>query len=430
LFDQPKENPWDISGFNRGVTYVVEEAGKPAISSLYAEAGLTMKYNPDPRFSLFSEVRLRGGYEYEDYLVQPRIREMYGELHLGRFDIRAGQQVVAWGRADAFNPTDNITPKDYFVRSPEPDDMRLGNYLFRTTFRINEFLSLEGIWVPVYRYSVYRYDLFDMPEFVSFHQPGYNTLTPHGGNMALKFDYYFPAVDGSVSVFNGFDPQAGIDVRNMNLDFVSGLSLGLEPKPFRQTTIGADFATTAGQFGLRGELGFRIPGQDYKEEIYAPQSDLRYVFGVDRSIGKFNILVQYSGQWVPGFESMPELFMFSDSESIPMPEPFSFEELNRSLDDQIIGFNRLIFGQSHRISHMVMVRPSVSLFYETLQCEVFASYNFNTEEYTIDGRVSYRINDQLGLTIGGQYFDGPAVSMYDMIRPVFSGGYVELRYSF
>jgi len=420
----------EVRGFARGVMYLVEDAGKPDLSSLYGEGGLSVTYNPDSKFILFSEVRMRAGNEYDEYMFQPRMREFYGELHLGRFEIKAGQQVVAWGRADAFNPTDNITPKDFFVRSPEPDDMRLGNYLFRTTFRINNFFSLEGIWVPVYRYSVYRYDLFDMPDFVSFKQPDYTTWESHGGNMAIKLDYYFPSFDGSVSVFNGFDPQAGIDVRNMNLDLVSGISLGLEPEAFRQTTIGADFSSTAGRFGLRGELGIRMPEKGYRDKIFTPNPDLRYVLGIDRSIGKFNLLIQYSGQWIPGFKPMPELFMFSDSESLPLPEPFSFEELNKSLDDQIIGFNRLIFGQSHRISHTLMIRPSVNLLFETLKCELFALYNFNTREYNIDGRVSYRFNDHLGLTIGGQYFDGPLISLHEMIRPVFSGGYVELRYSF
>ena len=147
-------------------------------------------------------------------------------------------------------------------------------------------------------------------------------------------------------------------------------------------------------------------------------------------MGKFNLLIQYFGQWIPDFTTMPELVMFSDSETLPIPEPFSFDELNKSLDDQIIGFNRLIFGQSHKMSHVIMIRPSVSLLFETLQCEVFASYNLNTEEYNIDGRVSYNFNDHLGLTLGGQYFDGPVISMYDMIRPVFSGGYIEVKYSF
>jgi hypothetical protein len=430
LFEQPEEKLVDIRGFGRGVFFLAEKDGNPGISSLYSEAGLLVEYQPDNRFDLFSEIRFRSGYEYEEYLVQPQIRELYGELHLGRFDLRAGQQVVAWGRADAFNPTDNITPRDYFVRSPEPDDMRIGNYLFRATFRINDFLSLEGIWVPLYRYSVYRYDLFDMPDFVSFYQPDYVTWGSNGGNAAVKLDYFFPAIDGSVSIFNGYDPQAGIGVRNMNLDFVSGLSLSLQPEPFRQTTIGTDFATTAGKYGLRGELGLRIPGKDYEEKIFTPQTDLRYVIGIDRSIGKFNLLVQYSGQWIPGFKPMPDLYMFSDSESLPIPEPFSFYELNKSLDEQIRGFNGLIFGQTHRISHVLMIRPSVSLLFETLKCELFASYNLNTEEYNIDGRLSYKFNDRLGVTIGGQYFDGPDITMYDMIRPVFSGGYMELRYSF
>ena len=34
-------------------------------------------------------------------------------MNLGRVDLRAGKQEIRWGRADAYNPTDNLIPYDY-----------------------------------------------------------------------------------------------------------------------------------------------------------------------------------------------------------------------------------------------------------------------------------------------------------------------------
>ncbi len=78
------------------------------------------------RGKLFSEMRFRSGYEYNEQINQFQLREAYADLYLGDFDLRAGQQIIAWGRADGINPTNNLTPQDYFVRSPEPDDIRMG----------------------------------------------------------------------------------------------------------------------------------------------------------------------------------------------------------------------------------------------------------------------------------------------------------------
>ena len=38
--------------------------------------------------------------------------------------------------------------------------------------------------------------------------------------------------------------------------------------------------------------------------------------------------------------------------------------------------------------------------------------------------------DNLKLGIGGQYFEGPPNTRYDLIAPVFNGGFMELRYTF
>src|SRR5262245_26987442 len=41
--------------------------------------------------------------------------EGYLTVHFDRADLKIGKQIVAWGRADGINPTDNLTPRDYTV---------------------------------------------------------------------------------------------------------------------------------------------------------------------------------------------------------------------------------------------------------------------------------------------------------------------------
>lgn len=419
----------EINGYGRGSSYIAEEERNAKFSSGYLEAALKVKFIPNGSVTLFSEMRLRGGYEYGNSIFEPILRELYADIYLGRFDLRVGHQIIVWGRADGINPTDNLTPKNYFVRSPEPDDMRLGNYLFRGRFRVTENIRLKAIWVPFYRYSIYRFDLFDMPDYVKFKDIGNLSWERSGGNTGLKAEFTFPGIDGSVSWFSGFDPQPGINIDHLGLN-MDGIVIDLSAKPYRHHMIGADFATVAGSFGIRGEAGLRIPVGKYRDEIYTPGTDFRYVFGVDRSVGNFNIMAQYIGQWVPGFQGMPELVLLQQSEGIPLPEPLSYTEIPAMIDEQIEGFNRIIHGQTHRVSHSISLRPSLDLLYHTLKIETFAMYNLSTEEFTLMPKLTYSVTDYWSISLGGQYFSGPENTLNDMVGPLFNGGFLEVRRSF
>ena len=66
--------------------------------------------------SAFSEVRYRAN-SNNDHKFD--IREAYLNLNLGKFDFRVGEQIVLWGgRADGFNPTNNVTPPIFSCTPP------------------------------------------------------------------------------------------------------------------------------------------------------------------------------------------------------------------------------------------------------------------------------------------------------------------------
>jgi hypothetical protein len=181
---------------------------------------------------------------------------------------------------------------------------------------------------------------------------------------------------------------------------------------------------------MRGEAGLRMPAKKYQDEVYTPAADLRYVLGVDRSFGNFNLMVQYIGQWVPDFTEMPELMLFDDTDEIPLPDSSMYELIPGILNEQIHGFNRLIYGQTHRVSHTFSVRPSVALFHSTVNAEVYMMYNISTEELTVVPKLSYNMTDRWKISLGGQYFTGPENSLNDFVGPIFNGGFLELRFSF
>ena len=53
---------------------------------------------------------LRGPLEYGE--ATGELREAFVDLRFGHLDVRAGRQMIAWGRADGVNPTDNLSGQD------------------------------------------------------------------------------------------------------------------------------------------------------------------------------------------------------------------------------------------------------------------------------------------------------------------------------
>ncbi|MCK4853306.1 MAG: hypothetical protein KAT31_03570 [Bacteroidales bacterium] len=427
-----KESPFQLNGYGRGVIYTgaYESPALPEIRSAYGEAALKINAFSGTRGKLFSEIRFRSGYEYNEPIQQFQLREAYADLYLGDFDLRAGQQIIAWGRADGINPTNNLCPQDYFVRSPVADDMRLGNFLFRGRYTIQSRIRLEGIWVPVYRHSIYRFDLFDMPDFVSFTDAYSPDAALKNGSFAGKLAFLFDRFDGSISWFNGYDPMPGIEAGPLPETPGKTPTINMYARPFRQQTVGLDFSFGLGSFGVRGEAAYREPTADYKGRIFVPNRDLRYVLGIDRSFGDFAIMVMYTGQYVFDFEEMQIMGGIPDIGPEQLQQPAIWGMLGPMMDQQLAGFNRIIFDQIKEISHSLAARPAMSLFHNVLDLEVFGLYNFSTEEWALMPKLSWSVSDNLKLGIGGEYFEGPQNTRYDLIAPVFNGVFMELRYSF
>jgi len=178
--------------------------------------------------------------------------------------------------------------------------------------------------------------------------------------------------------------------------------------------IGADFATTLGSFGLRGETAYRWPYEDYKADLYIINPDLYYVVGIDREFpASLSLIFQYLGRYVIDFEELPPP---RDSSLLPL---YRLEEKNR-----------LLASQQYEISHSLSLRIAKSLMYETLELELMGYVNLTSEEFFIKPRVTYRIADALKLIAGGEWYQGPSDTLFDLMDPYLSAFFGELRLSF
>jgi hypothetical protein len=414
---------FDVSGYVKGALFGGRDnADSIIVSGSYAQAALKLNAEKSGIGRAFAEVRLNAGYDRGSPFAALDVREAWGDVSPGPFDIKLGRQIISWGRADAINPTNNITPKDETVLSSEFDDARLGNELLQVKAKIRQ-LSIQGIWVPCYRPDVLPLSGAKIPVGIIIADPVYPDFRLTNGGYALRLEYNGQTIDGSVSYFNGYATLPGFDFA------FSQTGLSLIPRAYRMHAAGADFSTTIGSFGLRGEAAVKYPFDDYNDnsnkDVYIPSPYAQYVLGLDKSIGNWSVLIQYSGLYVIDFKKI-EVPMLTNPYD-PAAQAFYASALAAA---EMKRLNRLFTGTADEVSHSLTGNIQWNTLYETLHLKIAGMYDFTTKDYGINPSVSYDIADAINLSVGGHYLNGPENNLNNMISNLMSFVYTELKWSF
>ena len=130
--------------------------------------GTTLQVKALPRITeaLDGKIEWRGSArdlrDRHDYGPESDLLEAYITAHFGQADLRIGKQIIAWGRADGINPTDNLTPRDFVVLLPLEEDQRFGT----TAIKLDTYLSQE-LTFTAFASSFFEPAKFPLPEGVS-----------------------------------------------------------------------------------------------------------------------------------------------------------------------------------------------------------------------------------------------------------------------
>lgn len=201
--------------------------------------------------------------------VQGQLREGYLDADSGPWTVRLGRQIIAWGRADRINPTDSLSPRDFTLLVPEVEEERIGINAVLGTYQFNGGPSLSMVVVP-------RFEAHKIPEG-SLPQRLIRASKPDSTEWAVKLDRTGEDFDWSVSYYDGFDRFARYFAQ----------PLGSGTFVFRSTyerarILGADFATNAGSWAIRGEASASKVSPDCGACGLGDRDIYRLVLGVDR----------------------------------------------------------------------------------------------------------------------------------------------------
>ncbi len=388
---------YTLNGHVRCVVYTNEQNYK----STYGEIDFKLKTKSFKYGDAFTNFSISQDLNKKTH-TEIDAREAYVNLYFDKFDFRIGQQIIVWGRADGFNPTNNITPYDFSVFSPNEDDKRLSNFVASATYNLSPF-KINLNWIPTYKASNLPIKNMPLPKHIYWADDKFPQNKLSNSNYAIKASVEKPSFDASISYFNGYHKTAGIDCENVT----NGLEL--TNMAHHSQVFGLDFSSSLLNYGLRGEFAYSMPSDDRNRRGCIPRNQLEYTIGIDREFGVFSIVAQYIGKCVTNFEELSVVESFTDRLAL---------------------WNSLIFGQTEELTHSVSLRPLFDLLNQTLRVEFLSLYNTSTEELFFSPKISYKLSDDISLCGGIQIYDGPRNTLFNLLSDRLNSGFVECKISF
>ncbi|WP_164155943.1 DUF1302 domain-containing protein [Sandarakinorhabdus rubra] len=320
--------------------------------------------------------------------------EAWARLAVGEVELRAGRQIIVWGRADRLNPTDNLSGRDYTLLAASDDDQRQGPAMVQGRWGRGN-LTVDAIWLPEFRPNIFPLERS---------RPGIAVLPDEqrraSSQFALKLDSSGGAFDWSLSWFRGID---------RNRDFTARPALPGTIAALQQTfpdisVLGADAAGTIGTVGWRVEAAHtRVLGAD---TVFIKNDNLWLVAGGDVNLaGGWNINLQYS---------LRVIFDHRDPRLIADPVTRSVATLSAAVNNQL-----------DRVQNGVTFRLARRFANDSAEAEIAVIHYLEPGDTALRPRLSTSIRDGLRLAVGADIFTGPSNSYFGRVRSL-SAGWLQL----
>ena len=435
----PSDSPGKIlGGFVRGgfYTWIDKADDKLYVPSAFSDVGLKLETGNGQNFRTFADLRFRYGTEFQEPVTKFDVREAWVGVNGKKWNLDVGQKIIKWGRCDFTNPTSKLSPQDLVLRSPDREDMNLGNLLASADYSPWEKVNFEAVIIPFYRASVLIIDPIPLPDYVVINEIKSLQTDKELFSYGLKADFRFQMFDWSLSWFNGSDPMPGIALTTFSLDLSQPVPvpyLELSEKPYKNRVLGIDFETAAGPLGIRGEAAWSDPVLSYETNEYVPLPEIKYAAGLDWATGIWRFTGEYSGKYIidfipaevdpiigTGFDFSQMAAMFA----IPEFDPEAY------VKQQVASFNRLYNYQLYEYYHSAGIRVEAEMLYGRFLPSVFTIYNFTSRELLIIPEIKIKPADGLAITVGAEIYSGTKDSLFDLVDDFMNGAYVSLRVDF
>ena len=207
------------------------------------------------------EFRLKNINQIMNSELTPDLRELYVEWITPFGDISIGKQIITWGSASENNPTDNISPYNYYYLFSLGKERKEGILSLNSIFYLGD-IKLNAVFIPKHNSNILP---LNDPEFaisspiVPKDEQIMELDNPYeyGLSMTLPFN----SLDITTSYFSGYDRIVSFFGANIWSDKAFTTST-IEPDTvlsYRKTEVlGIGITSFIGDITFRGDFGYFI----------------------------------------------------------------------------------------------------------------------------------------------------------------------------
>jgi hypothetical protein len=347
------------------------------------------------------------------------LREAYVTYAKNGWELRAGQQIIPWGKSDAINPTDFLTAKDMTFFNPDEEVRRKGAVSLWLGFTPSQGASPWSFTVvatPVFAKTQLLISPLAVPSGVTLSGSPIDPPETLGNTeTAIKVAYAASQWDASLIAFRGFNHMP-----EFTLLGVSGTpsapvaGVGQTFHPIRAA--GGDASFTTGKWVFRAETAYAWTENDDGANPLIQPSHWDSVVGVERPVGDdFRLQGQFVYRYIPAFA--------------PASSAGGATPVLAQLNQGIAQANALLLAYQDRSRPGATFRAGYSNEDNGIDAEIFVLGNFVGGDYLLRPKFSYHWTQALLTTLGVEWYGGPDDRPLGTMKP-FSSVFTEAKYSF
>lgn len=337
-------------------------------------------------------------YDAVDQRANFDVREAYVDLNLGKFDIRAGRQIITWGVGDLVFIND-VFPKNWvaFLSGQPLQYLKFGSDAVNINF-FPESVSMQLIAIPFYQADILprgeRLLAFDPLPTMDNRKEVEPDMSIKNTQLAARLYRYLGNFDVSLYFYRGFwgsPPGMVVDLDADLLTFthprlnVYGLSL-------QGAFLNGVLSLEGGYYDSRDDSDGTNPGIE--------NSQIRFLAGYQRALGEnLTLGLQYYGERIQEFARYRQ--------NLPPA-----------------------FPQRKEMRHTLSLRVTQLLKYQTVRLSFFAFYSPNEKDYYLNPEIKYDFGNGVWLAAGSILLGGEKDHTFFGQFEKNDNVYFVLRYAF
>jgi Protein of unknown function (DUF1302) len=354
-----------------------------------------------------------------DENVRGRLREAYVDTSAHGLEVRLGQQIVPWGNADGFNPTDLLSSSDNTLFASDTEVRRLGTPMLWASYT-----PLEGA-------SPFRFIAVAVPVFTSGRPLVPPDLVPAGvvdegldrpeptlsnAEVAGRISYAGSMWDASVMGFHGWNHIPEYELRSFT---ATQVNVGRRHRV--QDAVGLEASASTGSWVFRLESAYVWTGNANGEDPERQPAHWDSVVGVERP---FFERLRVQAQLV--FRYHPRLRPLNDVARADPVETVLRREVTKA--------NALLLNYRFQSWPLATLRLAYTTENERFGAEVFGAVQLVRAEgddvdFVARPQVTWFASDALRWRLGAELFEGPDGGVFGALH-AFSGVYTEGEFVF